>query len=155
MDQDNQELQQNGRNEAGSRLTLTSDEAAKLGSFAKDNKFDLKGVSILYSDDPTQKLDYFIKAHRFISNLSRTEIDETLQKKLAEFADTTGTAYHEALRLFELNKTCIGFNRHRIRRKVFTFLQDNRGVIEPLLDVVFPLGRVTKLYDPAKTQGYY
>lgn len=138
------------------RLTLTLAEIAQIGTTARENKFEMKGVTILYTDDPVEKLSAFLKAYRLIFNLSTNiPADESVASKLSAFVEECEPLYRQALELSEGCKMAIAFNRQRKRRKVFEFLATHKDTIDSLNDVVFPLGKVTKQYDPSKTQGYY
>jgi hypothetical protein len=143
------------QNQKSLRLTLDSGEIDKISVFARDNKFDVKGVSILYADDPVQKLDAFIKAYRLIFNLSGCAPEESIKSKLNQFLAEGDVMFSEALKLADDCKRSVPFNISRVRRKVFDFLLTHKSAIDSLMDVVIPLGKVVKQYDPGKTQGYY
>lgn len=115
----------------------------------------MQGVVILYADDVLQKLEFFIKAFRFIKSIATNTKEEDLKQKLADYLLTASDLYEQALDLFERLKKGIHFNAHRRRRQAFDFLAENRVAIDSLIDCVFPLGKVVKQYDPNKTQGYY
>lgn len=138
-----------------SKLDLASTEIDKISKIARDNKFETKGLAFLYDDDPQHKLDNFIKGYRFLFHIANETDDAGIGQKIQDYLNSLKSELQTAIRLQQLARLKTHFALHRNKRNVALFVTDNLVTIENLLDIVYPLGKVVKQYDPGETQGYY
>ena len=141
------------------RPILTKTEVDKISTIARDRKFETKGMTFIYPVDSVSRLKFFIRSYRFLSAIVNDvpEADEVIKKKILDYLHNEEfmKLYKEALRLDIKNKNTIFFGKHRTTRKIEEFAINNYEILEHITDVVFPLGRLVKQYDPSEHVGFY
>lgn len=132
-------------------LNLTDEEKNKMGEMMREHKFPME-KDFLYSSN-IDKINNFIRCYRYLDNLSNTEIiEEPIRNKIKNFL----LQFEEGMKKidFLMGKRNV-IMKHRLSKEIISFVNNNSEKINFLLDVVYPLGRVTSLYNPDESVGVY
>ncbi len=146
---------------------LTDAEQTKIGKIARDNKFDVKGLGIIYPEENIEKLKYFIKSYRFfhnLTNVAKTEPSENdksevpisnLREKILDYLIENKNLYSVAVDLNNQYDSPVSFGRNKIIHQINLFLMEHRNVIDDLIDETHSIGKKTVMIDPEETTAYY
>lgn len=136
------------------KLQLTEEEIRLISKVASDRKFAIKNVDAIYSQDAVEKMKIFVKSYRFLFHLQNNIKEKEIRDKISNYLKNINNIYVESVRLLEKLDSVIEYGKHRQKRKLFDLMLANIKIIDDLIDTVFPLGRVVKLFDPEVETSY-
>lgn len=136
------------------KLQLTEEEIRLISKVASDRKFAIKNVDAIYSQDAIEKMKIFVKSYRFLFHLQNNIKEKEIRDKISIYLKNINNIYVESVRLLEKLDSVIEYGKHRQKRKLFDLMLKNIKIIDDLIDTVFPLGRVVKLFDPETDTSY-
>lgn len=165
------------------KVVFNETEIVSLGRILRDNKFESRGNDLIYNNSPLDKLKDFIKCYRYLTNISNSahlskvetkldnkEEDEdnkelniqvdpvdkiALVEKINTYLKNIEPMNAEANDLLYKYTYAINFNKHRIFNKIIAFVNINSKIISDIVDIVNPLGKVIKMYNPDESAGYF
>jgi len=136
------------------KLQLTEEEIRKISKIASDRKFIIKNVETIYAQDAVEKMKVFVKSYRFLFHLQNNIKEKEISDKISNYLKNINNIYVESVKLLEKLDSRIEYGKHRYKQKLFDLMLENITIIDDLIDVVFPLGRVVKLFDPETDTSY-
>jgi hypothetical protein len=136
------------------KLQLTEEEIRKISKIASDRKFIIKNVESIYTQDAVEKMKVFVKSYRFLFHLQNNIKEKEISEKISNYLKNINNIYVESVKLLEKLDSRIEYGKHRYKQKLFDLMLENIKIVDDLIDVVFPLGRVVKLYDPETDTSY-
>ncbi len=136
------------------KLQLTEEEIRKISKIASDRKFIIKNVETIYTQDAIEKMKVFVKSYRFLFHLQNNIKEKEISDKISNYLKNINNIYVESVKLLEKLDSPIEYGKHRQKNKLFNLMLENITIIDDLIDVVFPLGRVVKLFDPETDTSY-
>jgi len=136
------------------KLQLTEEEIRKISKIASDRKFSIKNVESIYTQDSVEKMKVFVKSYRFLFHLQNNIKEKEIRDKISNYLKNINNIYVESVKLLEKLDSRIEYGKHRYKQKLFDLMLENITIIDDLIDVVFPLGRVVKLFDPETDTSY-
>jgi len=136
------------------KLQLTEEEIRLISKVASDRKFAIKNVDAIYSQDAVEKMKVFVKSYRFLFHLQNNVKEKEIGDKISNYLKNINNIYVESVKLLEKLDSRIEYGKHRHKQKLFNLMLENIKIVDDLIDSVFPLGRVVKLYDPETDTSY-
>lgn len=136
------------------KLQLTEEEIRKISKIASDRKFSIKNVESIYTPDAVEKMKVFVKSYRFLFHLQNNIKEQEIRDKISNYLKNINNIYVESVKLLEKLDSRIEYGKHRYKQKLFNLMLENIKIVDDLIDSVFPLGRVVKLYDPETDTSY-
>lgn len=136
------------------KLQLTEEEIRKISKIASDRKFSIKNVESIYTQDAVEKMKVFVKSYRFLFHLQNNIKEKEIRDKISNYLKNINNIYVESVKLLEKLDSRIEYGKHRQKKKLFDLMLENIKIVDDLIDSVFPLGRVVKLYDPETDTSY-
>lgn len=135
-------------------ILLSDEECGKMAQMLRLNKFRMS-LDIIYPEKSDDLIPNFIKAIRFLTNLSNSVGESTIKEKIQEYLKGKIELRDEAIHLHDRLFHSTPMNRSIKRMKMVEFTTKNRNIIEDVIDTVVPIGRVVRTIDPDQTAGYY
>lgn len=157
-----------GKTENLQQLTdfnFTSEELNELDAISKGKKFSVRNqIDIVYSDGNLQKLKYFINSLRlfehlayYFTNAQHTEkenIYRQIAKKIKDILDDYGQLYIDAEILHTKYSGDVQYAKHRVKRKIDSFIVENSKKINMLMSFVYQVGQHIVQVNPSEVMGY-